>query len=106
MGASGPLAGVRVIDLSRLAPGPYCTMLLADMGAEVIAVGGGRTGVAIPEFGRGKRQIRLDLKSTAGRKALHRLVEGADVVVEGFRRGSAPIGRRSPRSIRASSTAR
>ncbi|WP_111430616.1 CaiB/BaiF CoA-transferase family protein [Rhodobacteraceae bacterium DSL-40] len=89
MGRAGPLAGVRVIDLSRLAPGPYCTMLLADMGAEVIAVGGGRTGVAIPEFGRGKRQIRLDLKSAAGREALHRLVEGADVVVEGFRPGAA-----------------
>jgi alpha-methylacyl-CoA racemase len=85
----GALAGIRVIDLSRLAPGPYCTMLLADMGAEVIVVGGGRAGVAIPEFARGKRLISLDLKTPAGRAGLHALVKSADVVVEGFRPGVA-----------------
>lgn len=86
---SGPLAGLTVIDLSRLAPGPYCTMLLADLGADVIVVGGGRAGVPIPEFARGKRFISLDLKAEAGRKALQALVAKADVVVEGFRPGVA-----------------
>lgn len=85
----GPLAGIRVVDLSRLAPGPYCTMLLADLGAEVIVVGGGRAGVAIPEFSRGKRHIALDLKAPEGRAALKALVKTADVLVEGFRPGVA-----------------
>ena len=84
-----PLAGIRVVDLSRLAPGPYCTMLLADMGAEVISVGGGRAGDALPSLSRGKTQINLDLKRPGGVAALHRLVETADVVVEGFRPGTA-----------------
>ncbi|MGE4324574.1 MAG: CaiB/BaiF CoA transferase family protein, partial [Pseudodonghicola sp.] len=84
-----PLTGIRVIDLSRLAPGPYATMLLADMGAEVITVGaGGDAGVA-PVFARGKTLIRLDLKQDSGRRALHRLVATADVVMEGFRPGVA-----------------
>ncbi|MCZ4291671.1 CaiB/BaiF CoA transferase family protein [Hoeflea alexandrii] len=87
--APRPLKGIRVIDLSRLAPGPYATMLLADMGAEVITVGaGGDAGVA-PVFARGKTLIRLDLKQEAGRRALHRLVETADVLMEGFRPGVA-----------------
>lgn len=86
---SGPLQGLRVVDLSRLAPGPYCTMLLADLGAEVIVVGGGRAGVAIPELSRGKRFIALDLKAPAGRAALHALVKSADILVEGFRPGVA-----------------
>ena len=85
----GPLHGVRIIDLTRLAPGPYCTMLLADFGAEVIAVGGGRAGRALEAFARGKRHIRLDLKTEAGRHALHALVRAADVFVEGFRPGVA-----------------
>lgn len=85
----GPLAGIRIIDLSRLAPGPYCTMLLADLGAEVIVVGGGRAGDAIPEFSRGKTHMALNLKSPDGRAALRKLVETADVLVEGFRPGVA-----------------
>lgn len=84
-----PLEGIRVVDLSRLAPGPYCTMLLADMGAEVIAVGAqGSAGVA-PVLARGKTLIQLDLKQPEGRAALHRLVATADVLVEGFRPGVA-----------------
>lgn len=86
---TGPLSGVRVIDLTRLAPGPYCTMLLADLGADVIVVSGGRAGVAVPELSRGKRFITLDLKSEAGRDALRRLAASADVLVEGFRPGVA-----------------
>lgn len=85
----GPLTGVRVVDLSRLAPGPYCTMLLADLGAEVIVVGGGRSGLPVTELSRGKKFISLDLKSSAGRDALHRLVKTADVLIEGFRPGVA-----------------
>src|SRR5690348_4458263 len=85
----GPLAGVRVIDLSRLAPGPYCTMLLADLGAEVIVVGGGRSGLPVTELSRGKQFISLDLKNSAGRDALHRLVRTADALIEGFRPGVA-----------------
>jgi alpha-methylacyl-CoA racemase len=75
--------------MSRLAPGPYCTMLLADLGAEVIVVGGGRAGTSVAELSRGKRCIALDLKSPAGRAALHALVKTADVFVEGFRPGVA-----------------
>ncbi|MCW5691639.1 MAG: CoA transferase [Pseudolabrys sp.] len=86
---SGPLVGVRVIDLSRLAPGPYATMLLADLGAEVIVVGGGRAGVPIPELSRGKSFISLDPRTDDGRAALHALVRTADVLVEGFRPGVA-----------------
>jgi alpha-methylacyl-CoA racemase len=88
-----PLAGVRVLDMSRLAPGPYCTMLLADLGAEVIVVTGGRAGSPVSSFARGKRFVKLDLKSAAGRKALHRLAATVDVFVESFRPGvSARLG--------------
>jgi alpha-methylacyl-CoA racemase len=86
---TGPLAGVRIIDMSRLAPGPYCTMLLADMGAEVIVVGGGRAGAPIPELSRGKTFVELNLKSPEGKAALYKLIETADVFVEGFRPGVA-----------------
>lgn len=89
MSENRPLAGIRVIDLSRLAPGPYATMLLADMGAEVITVGAGSDAGVAPTVARGKRLIRLDLKSHEGREALHHLVKSADVMVEGFRPGVA-----------------
>ncbi|AHV92497.1 CaiB/BaiF CoA transferase family protein [Bordetella holmesii] len=82
-----PLEGVRIIDMSRLAPGPYCTMLLADLGAEVIVVGGGRAGNPIATFSRGKHFIKLDLKTEAGQAALQRLCQTADVFVESFRPG-------------------
>lgn len=86
---TGPLSGVRVVDMSRLAPGPYATMLLADMGAEVIVVGGGRAGLPLEVVSRGKTFVSLNLKSDAGRKALHALVAEADVFVESFRPGVA-----------------
>ncbi|MBL0934270.1 MAG: CoA transferase [Rhizobiaceae bacterium] len=85
--ARGSLASARILDLTRLAPGPYCSMILADMGADVIVVGGGAGSLAIPAFSRGKRQITLDLKSDAGRNAFLRLAEKADVVLEGYRPG-------------------
>ena len=84
-----PLSGVRVVDMSRLAPGPYCTMLLADLGAEVIVVGGGRAGLPVSSFSRGKHFIALDLKAEQGRRALQQLAVTADVFVESFRPGVA-----------------
>lgn len=86
---TGPLAGVRVLDMTRLAPGPYASMLLADLGAEVIAIGGGRSGLPVPALSRGKEFISLDLKTTDGLDALHTLVSEADVFMEGFRPGVA-----------------
>lgn len=86
---SGPLSGIRIVDMSRLAPGPYTTMLLADMGAEVIVVVGGRAGLPLEVVSRSKTFVSLNLKSDAGRSALHRLVAEADVFVESFRPGVA-----------------
>jgi alpha-methylacyl-CoA racemase len=91
----GPLQGVKLIEISGIGPGPYCAMVLADMGAEVIQVvrpgppgfgqGGGR-----PEFdllSRGRRSIGVDLKRREGVETLLRLVDGADGLFEGFRPG-------------------
>lgn len=83
------LDGVRVLDLSRLAPGPYCSMLLADLGAEVVMVGGGRTGAPIPALRRGKHAIELNLKSEADRALFDRMAATADIVLESFRPGVA-----------------
>ena len=103
----GALDGIRVLDLSRLAPGPYCSMLLADMGAEVIIVEeagrpkGRRAADAQPgkdpneerrryssyALGRGKRSIGLNLKHERARGIFYGLAETADVVLEGFRPG-------------------
>jgi alpha-methylacyl-CoA racemase len=93
----GPLAGVRILDLSRLLPGAYCTLRLAGLGADVIKVEEPGRGDYMRELGlgdlfrlvnRGKRSLALDLKSGAGRSALLRLAERADVLVESFRPGT------------------
>jgi len=106
-----PLSGIRVLDLTRLLPGPMATLHLADMGADVIKIedteagdyaramgrtreaGRGR-GPAVPPMSdffrlvnRNKRAMRLDLKQPQGREVLLRLAKGADVLVEGFRPG-------------------
>jgi crotonobetainyl-CoA:carnitine CoA-transferase CaiB-like acyl-CoA transferase len=95
------LRGVRVLDLSRLLPGPFLTMVLADMGADVVKVEDPRKGdyvrVLPPMKGplsgrfiainRGKRSIALDLKTPAGRAAFERMAARADVIVESFRPG-------------------
>jgi CoA:oxalate CoA-transferase len=93
----GPLAGVRVVDLSRFLAGPFATQLLADYGADVISVESPRgRELAAPgrpdsyfflSAHRGKRSLALDLKTPAGRAALARLLDGADVLVENFRPG-------------------
>ena len=87
---SRPLAGLRVVDVSALAPGPFATMILADFGADVIAV-------ERPEpdpfatrawLGRGKRFVTVDLRSPDGPAVVARLVADADVFVEGYRPGT------------------
>lgn len=97
-----PLAGVTVLDLSRVLAGPYCGLMLADMGADVIKIenveGGDDTRAFLhPNFhgvstyyltiNRNKSSVALDLKSTAGKAAFLKLVAQADVVVENFRTG-------------------
>jgi alpha-methylacyl-CoA racemase len=86
------LTGIHVLDFSRLAPGPYCSMLLADMGAAVVRVDRAPLGSDIPPFvgdvlGRGKRSVALNLKHDEGARAARRLAARADVVIEGFRPG-------------------
>jgi crotonobetainyl-CoA:carnitine CoA-transferase CaiB-like acyl-CoA transferase len=96
-----PLSGIRVLDLTRLLPGAFCTMLLADMGADVIKVEEPATGdymrwtpplvngrsALFNALNRNKRSLTLNLKSEAGRDLLLRLVERSDVLVEGNRPG-------------------
>jgi crotonobetainyl-CoA:carnitine CoA-transferase CaiB-like acyl-CoA transferase len=116
------LQSVRVLDLTRLLPGPFCTMLLADLGADVIKVeepvggdparGSGRddSGALFLQINRNKRSLTLDLKSERGHDLFLRLVDGADVVVEGFRPGVMDrlqlgypaLAERNPRLIYAS----
>jgi alpha-methylacyl-CoA racemase len=90
----GPLAGYRVIELASVGPVPLCGMLLADLGAEVIRVDrtgevelGMRRDPAFEYTGRGKRSVALDLKHPDGLRTLMKLVELADVLIEGFRPG-------------------
>ena len=90
MNPPGALSGITVIDLSRLLPGPYCTMILADHGARVIAVEDPRyrdRGETVFPVYRNKSRLTLDLKSEEGLKIFFKLVKDADVVVEGFRPG-------------------
>jgi len=96
------LDGIRVLDLSRLLPGPFATQLLADLGAEVIKVEAPQGGDYLRHYpplvadgnsalfhavNRGKKSVALDLKSDAGKAALQALLPTADVVIESFRPG-------------------
>jgi alpha-methylacyl-CoA racemase len=90
-GMPGPLQGVRVVELAGIGPGPYACMLLADLGAEVLRVdrpGGAALPLPGPDLlARGRRSVALDLKRPGAAEAVLRLVEGADVLVEGNRPG-------------------
>ena len=102
MEAIPPLQGIRVIDLTRVLAGPFCTMLLGDMGAEVIKIEEPRHGDETRGWApfvdgssayflgvnRSKKSVALDLKTPEGRDVLKRLIETADVLVENFRPGS------------------
>jgi formyl-CoA transferase len=104
MSAAAPLAGVRVLDLSRVLAGPYCSMLLADLGADVVKVerpgSGDPTRAWGPPFrdgesayylcvNRGKRSVAIDLGDAAGVEVAKRLAHRADVVIESFLPGGA-----------------
>ncbi|GAB3264092.1 CaiB/BaiF CoA transferase family protein [Arthrobacter pigmenti] len=101
---SGPLAGVRVLDLTHFVAGPWCTLLLADLGADVVkieppmqgeigrSVGGvyaGTESAIFLGFNRGKRSVALDLKHDVGRRIGQAMARDADVVVHNFRPGTA-----------------
>ncbi len=90
---AGPLSGYRIIEIAGIGPGPFCAMLFADMGAEVIrveraqAVRPGASGKITDISVRSRKNIAIDLKSPEGVEALLKLVEKADAIIEGFRPG-------------------
>ncbi len=98
---TAPLAGIRVLDMTRLLPGGICTLMLADLGADVIKIespGEGDYARLTPPLvegmgayfyltNRNKRSVILDLKTEAAQAALHKLAAGADVLIEGYRPG-------------------
>ncbi|MEE1926982.1 CaiB/BaiF CoA-transferase family protein [Streptomyces sp. TRM 70351] len=93
-GGHGPIAGVRVVELAGIGPGPFATMLLGDLGADVVRVdrpGGADLGIdpAKDVTGRNKRSVLVDLKSADGPAAVLELAARADVLVEGYRPGVA-----------------
>jgi len=122
--AGAPLAGVRVLDFTRLLPGPVCTLYLADLGADVVKIedtGAGDYARSIGARGhgpsaffrninRGKRSLAVDLKTAEGRDCVLALAREADIVVESFRPGvmaalgldHAAIDARNPRVVHAS----
>ena len=92
----GPLTGIRVIEIAGIGPGPFCAMMLADMGADVVRVdraaavrGGDPERPPLDLLNRGRRSIGADLKSPQGVETVLALVDGADALLEGFRPGVA-----------------
>ena len=90
----GPLQGVRVIEMSNIGPGPFCGMLLADLGAEVVSVQrlaagdlGFDIGLRYDLLNRSKQAVAVDLKSAEGVAVVRDMVAGADILIEGFRPG-------------------
>ena len=89
------LEGLKILDLSMNLPGPYCTLLLSDMGADVVKIEEPRigdqarvlSGPFFRQLNRGKKSVKINLKNTAGREAFLKLAEQADVVLESFRPG-------------------
>jgi len=92
----GPLTGLRVVELASIGPGPLCAMLLADLGAEVVRIDrvepsglGVQVDTKYEVTGRNRRSVALDIKQPAGRDAALRLIDRADVLIEGWRPGVA-----------------
>src|SRR5712672_2881622 len=97
-----PLTGIRIVDLTRVVAGPFCTMMLGDMGAEVLKIEEPRqgddsrawapciegTGSFFLALNRSKKSVALDLTTPDGAEALSRLIETADVLIENVRPGS------------------
>ncbi|HYW92793.1 MAG TPA: CaiB/BaiF CoA-transferase family protein [Gammaproteobacteria bacterium] len=86
----GPLQGLRIVELAGIGPGPFCAMMLADMGAEVVRVdrkSAAGSGSANDVMNRGRRSIALDLKKPEGIGACLKLIDQADALLEGFRPG-------------------
>jgi formyl-CoA transferase len=102
MSAMAPLSGIRIVDLTRVVAGPFCTMMLGDMGAEVLKIEEPKhgddsrawaplvdgTGSFFLALNRSKKSVALDLKTAEGADALRRLIASADVLIENFRPGS------------------
>jgi alpha-methylacyl-CoA racemase len=104
----GPLHGLRVVELAGIGPGPMCAMLLADLGADVVRVDRLEpSGLGVPVArrfdvsGRNRRSVALDIRTPAGRDAVLRLADGADVLIEGFRPGVAERLGLGPQDCRA-----
>ena len=110
--ANGPLAGIRVVDLTRILAGPLCTMMLGDMGADVIKIEppdkGDDTRSWGPPFAggeaayflgvnRNKRSLTLNMAVPAGQKILAGLIEKADVLIDNFRIGTRTCASRAAR---------
>lgn len=94
MKATGPLVGVRVLELSGIGPGPFAASILGDLGADVVRIdrpGGSTTGIPeeLDALRRGRRSAALDLRHPAGVNALLTMIESADVLIEGYRPGVA-----------------
>jgi alpha-methylacyl-CoA racemase len=92
----GPLNGIKIIELAGIGPGPFCAMMLADMGADVVrvdraqnVVGGDPASPPADVLNRGRRSVGLDLKQPEGVETLLKLVDEADALIEGFRPGVA-----------------
>ena len=91
----GPLQGVKIVEMAGIGPGPFCSMLLADLGAEVVSIdrpgGGEKAGLPFtPQFdlfSRNKVRVALDLKSPEGLVVAMKLIAASDMLIEGFRPG-------------------
>jgi len=86
--ASGPLAGLRVVEFAGIGPGPHCAMLLADLGADVLRIDrAGGNGWANPIVDRGRAVLTIDIRTDEGRDRCYQACDLADVIIEGFRPG-------------------
>src|SRR5579872_6102386 len=85
----GPLSGLKVVEFAGIGPGPFCGMLLSDLGADVVRIDrlGGRGGAKTDITSRGRRSVALDLKSPAAVEVCLKLMDKADACFEGFRPG-------------------